>query len=99
MTNNQICLPQQVSDIRINTFSGPLPAELFPGVNQYERINQRSCKLSKYSRREPDSKRTDIRHTVPREAAPDASGWLAQRSERTLSDGWCVPRIFPVLPI
>lgn len=56
MTNNQICLPQRVSDIRINTFSGPLPAELFPGVNQYERINQRSCKLSKYSRREPDSK-------------------------------------------
>ena len=55
MTNNQICLPQRVSDIRINTFSGPLPAELFPGVNQYERINQRSCKLSKYSRREPHS--------------------------------------------
>ena len=23
-------------------------------------------------------------------------GWL---NERTLSDGWCVPRIFPVLPI
>ena len=34
-----------MSDIRINTFSGPLPAELFPGVNQYERINQRFCNL------------------------------------------------------
>ena len=65
----------------------------------YERINQRPCKIDKYNRRKSGSKRTDIRRAVPREAAPDASGWLAQRSERTLSDGWCVPRIFPVLPI
>lgn len=31
----------------------------------YERINQRSCKIGKYNRRESGSKRTDIRRAVP----------------------------------
>ena len=45
MTNNQICLPRRVPDIRITTVSGPLPAELFSGENHMNALTRDLVKL------------------------------------------------------
>ena len=45
MTNNQICLPRRVPDIRITTVSGSLPAELFSGENHMNALTRDLVKL------------------------------------------------------